>query len=212
MANVYPVVLLLEGKRAVVIGGGAVAERKVLGLLECDAIVEVISPEITEGIQELVDESRCSWKQKCYEATDLERADIVFAATDDEPVNTRVFEDATSLRLMVNVADRPELCSFYLPSVMRRGDLCISVSTQGGSPLLARRIRAELEDRYDDVYGDYVALLQNCRNNVKAHVPETKRMAFWEEATDGRVLNLLQDGNAADAEALLSEVLQAYSA
>lgn len=212
MANAYPVVLLLHDKRAVVIGGGSVAERKVKGLLACDADVTVISPEITADIQTIVDESRCAWRAKSYEASDLEDADIVFAATDDEDVNVRVYRDATNVRLMVNVADRPELCSFYLPSVLRRGNLSIAVSTQGSSPLLARKIRKDLETQFDSVYESYVDVLHGVRSRVNESVPAKDRLAFWDQATDGRVLELLKCGDRAAAEAHLEQLLDAFEA
>ncbi|MEG0791022.1 MAG: bifunctional precorrin-2 dehydrogenase/sirohydrochlorin ferrochelatase [Gordonibacter sp.] len=212
MAKAYPAVLLLENKRAIVVGGGSVAERKVKGLLECAADVTIVSPRITEGLQALVRESQCAWKKKCYEGSDVQDAEIVFAATDDEEINARVFHDATEARLMVNVADRPELCSFYLPSVLRRGSLSIAVSTQGASPLLARRIRLQLEERFSARYEGYVDLLQSVRDTVNGEVAEQDRMAFWEAATDGRILELLEDGDAQAAEVRLQELVSSYSA
>ncbi len=210
MAKGYPIVLLLENKRAIVIGGGSVAERKVRGLLECDALVTVVSPIITDGISNLVQQKKCRWLEKEYEACDLRLVDIVFAATDDESVNARVFADSTAARLMVNVADRPELCSFYLPSVLRRGELSIAVSTQGSSPLLARRIRLQLEERFTDIYATYVDLLSNARPRVKSCIPENRRMDFWDKATDGHMMDVLETEGVQAAETALDQLLATY--
>ena len=207
MAKTYPVSLVLEGKRAVVVGGGSVATRKVRGLLECEALVTVVAPVASPEVQDLADGVRCTWHAKPYESADLDEADIVFAATDDEDVNRRVYNDATAARLMVNVADRPEVCTFFLPSVLRRGKLSIAVSTEGASPLSARHIREGLEDQFGEEYGPYLELLASWRPRVCAALPPERHYAFWEQATDGRVLAALTAGNTAEAEALLEQLL-----
>ena len=143
----YPVSLVLQDRAALVVGGGAVATRKVEGLLAAEAAVTVVAPEVTDALRALADAGRCAWRAKAYDADDLHGADIVFVATDDEDVNARAYRDASEAHLMVNVADRPELCTFFLPSVLRRGKLSIAVSTEGASPLTARRLRKELEER-----------------------------------------------------------------
>lgn len=135
----YPVSLVLQDRAALVVGGGAVATRKVEGLLPAGAHVTVVAPEVTEALRALADAGRCAWRAKAYDAADLSGADIVFVATDDEDVNAQAYRDASGAHLMVNVADRPELCTFFLPSVLRRGKLSIAVSTEGASPLCIRQ-------------------------------------------------------------------------
>lgn len=208
MARSYPVSLILEGKRALVVGGGTVAARKVEGLLECEALVTVVAPEATPALRKLADGARCTWHARPYEVADLDGADIVFAATDDEGVNRRVHADAIRARLMVNVADRPELCTFFLPSVLRRGRLSVAVSTEGSSPLSARRIREGLEDRFGDEYAPYLDLLASWRPRVIAELPPERRGAFWEQAADGRVLAALAAGDTARAEEILETLLR----
>lgn len=207
MIRTYPVSLVLKDKRAVVVGGGSVATRKVLGLLECEAFVSVVAPAASTTLRQLADGVRCTWRAKTYETADLDEADIVFAATDDEVANRRVYDDATAARLMVNVADRPEVCTFFLPSVLRRGKLSIAVSTEGASPFTARRIREDMEERYGQEYGDYLELLASWRPRVSAALPPERHFAFWEQASDGRVLALMAEGRAGEAEAVLESLL-----
>ena len=140
---------------------------------------------------------------------DLRGADIVFVATDDEDVNARAYRDASEAHLMVNVADRPELCTFFLPSVLRRGKLSIAVSTEGASPLTARRLRKELEERIPGGFEAYLDLLAAWRPRAIAALPdEAARYRFWQQATDGRVQRLVQAADEEAAEHLLEELLE----
>ena len=205
----YPVSLVLQDRAALVVGGGAVATRKVEGLLAAEAAVTVVAPEVTDALRALADAGRCAWRAKAYDADDLHGADIVFVATDDEDVNARAYRDASEAHLMVNVADRPELCTFFLPSVLRRGKLSIAVSTEGASPLTARRLRKELEERIPGGFEAYLNLLAAWRPRAIAALPdETARYRFWQQATDGRVQRLVQAADEEAAERLLEELLE----
>ena len=207
MPRTYPVSLVLEGRKALVVGGGAVATRKVEGLLPTGAAITVVAPDLTETLHAFVNARRCEWRPRAYAAADLRGADIVFVATDNEAVNARVYRDATDLHMMVNVADRPELCSFFLPSVLRRGKLSIAVSTEGSSPLTARRIRSELEERIPEAYEAYLDLLNDWRPRIIERFPdEAERYRFWQQATDGRVLALVSRNEPAAAQDLLDEI------
>ena len=206
----YPVSLVLQDRAALVVGGGAVATRKVEGLLPAGAHVTVVAPEVTEALRALADAGRCAWRAKAYDAADLSGADIVFVATDDEDVNARAYRDASGAHLMVNVADRPELCTFFLPAVLRRGKLSIAVSTEGASPLTARRLRRELEERIPAGFETYLDLLAAWRPRAIAALPdEPARLRFWQQATDGRVQRLVQAADEEAAERLLEELLEA---
>lgn len=209
MPRTYPVSLVLEGRHVLVVGGGAVATRKVEGLLPSDASIAIVSPAITETLQALVRAGRCAWRAGAYEASDLRGADIVFVATDDEAVNAQAYRDAAAEHLLINVADRPELCSFFLPSVLRRGKLSIAVSTEGSSPLTARKLRRELEEQIPASFEAYLDLLNDWRPRVMAALPqEADRYRFWQQATDGRVQHLMEHGEAKQAEALLAKLLE----
>ena len=143
----YPICLDLEAHHCVVVGGGRVAERKVLGLLSCRAQVSVISPLVTNELHLQHANGTILWIDREYRQGDLAGAFLVIAATDDEETQKQVYEEADANNLLLNVADVPHRCNFILPATARRGDLTISVSTAGKSPALARKIRMELEKR-----------------------------------------------------------------
>lgn len=208
MPRTYPVSLVLEGQKALVVGGGIVATRKVEGLLPYDVAVTIVSPGVTDALRALIDTGCCTWNPREYSADDLHGADIVFVATDDEDVNAQVYHDASNSHVMINVADRPELCSFFLPSVLRRGKLSIAISTEGSSPLTARRLRDQLAEHIPDRFEAYLDVLHAWRPRVIASLPEeSDRYRFWQKATDGRVQRLVQVGDATGAERLLERLL-----
>ncbi len=204
VAQLYPVYLSLKEKAVLVVGGGAVAERKVLGLLPCEARITVVSPEVTESLAELAQTGAIVWQRKGYESHDLEGAEIVFVATDDREVNERASADAQRLKLPVNVADCPSLCTFFLPSVLRRGPLSIAVSTEGAAPLLARRLREGLEDRIGDDVGIFAELLARHRGEVIERLAPEARAIYWDRALDGSVLRLIAEGRTDEAEDVLT--------
>jgi precorrin-2 dehydrogenase / sirohydrochlorin ferrochelatase len=158
MNSGYPVILQLAGKIVVVVGGGKVAERKVIGLLGTGAEVIVISPETTSGIQQLDCESKIVWKQKSFSASDLEDAFMIFAATNNQQINQLVRNSAAAHQL-VTIADDPEGSNFHVPAHFQRGLLSIAVSTGGASPSLAKQIRDQLEQQFDDSYEGYLDFL-----------------------------------------------------
>src|ERR1051325_6524556 len=130
----YPVVLEMSGRATLVIGGGTVAERKVKGLLDVGANVTVISPCVTPQLARWLKRRRIAHIARNYVPGDLAGFELVFVATDDARVNTAVFSEARARRLWVNSADDRAHCDFILPSVLRRGDLTIAVSTSGKTP------------------------------------------------------------------------------
>jgi precorrin-2 dehydrogenase len=140
MTRYYMACLDLRGRRCVVVGGGAVALEKARGLLECDAQVVVVAPEVLHELRL----EPVSVRERRYRARDLHRAFLVVAATADEAVNRRVHADAEARSMLCNVADVPELCNFILPSVYRQDPIAVAVSTGGASPALAKRIRDDV--------------------------------------------------------------------
>jgi precorrin-2 dehydrogenase len=170
----YMACLDLEGRRCVVVGGGAVAAEKAAGLLTCGAQVTVVAPELHEGLRE----ARVQWRRRGYRATDLAGAFLVIAATDDPGVNERVHRDAETRGVLCNVADVPELCNFILPAVHRQGPIAVAVSTGGASPALAKRIRSEMAERIGPEHAELAERLQALRPEVK------RRFATYEERRD----------------------------
>lgn len=161
----YPVMLDINDKQAVVVGGGRIAYRKVIGLLQAGAKITIISPEITKGIEELMISHQIIWHKKVFERTDLDFAFIVIAATDSEQVNKHVALSVAAHQL-INVVDHQVLSTFHVPAKLTRGDLTISVATDGASPTLAKVIRDELAEVYDESYEKYLEFLSQARLKI----------------------------------------------
>ena len=176
MKSGYPVILRLEGKIVVIVGGGKVAERKVDGLLGTGASVVVVSPEATDEIRRLSCEGRIIWKQKSFSGSDIADAFLIFAATNSREVNQLIQESAGAHQL-VTIADDPDGSNFHVPAHVQRGSLSIAISTGGASPTLARQIREHLEQQFDDSYEDYLVFLASKRKWILREVanPSLKR-------------------------------------
>ncbi|NLI91606.1 MAG: bifunctional precorrin-2 dehydrogenase/sirohydrochlorin ferrochelatase [Peptococcaceae bacterium] len=208
MANYYPVYIDLNHKPVLVVGGGTVACRKVETLLRYGAMVRIISPEIIPALQPLIDGVHCIWINKTYEREDIQNAVLVFSCTEKEEVNARVAQDAKARNILINVVDDPEKCSFFVPSVLKRGDLSIAVSTGGSSPLVARQIREELENFYGNEMAEYLELLRTWRLEAKNKLPGIKRQKLWAQVTDGRVLQLIKKGQLDQAKEVIENCFQ----
>jgi siroheme synthase-like protein len=157
----YPIFLNLDGKRCVVVGGGAVANRKARKLLQARAEIVAISPEVKPELESVATEVR----RRPYREGDLEGASLVFAATNLREVNAAVTREARGRGIPVNVADEPSEGDFALPSVLRRGQLQVAVSTGGASPTLARRVRYELESAFGSEWAGVVEALGRARRD-----------------------------------------------
>ncbi|MEH7441929.1 NAD(P)-dependent oxidoreductase [Bacillus sp. JJ1122] len=185
----YAINLEFRGRKAVVVGGGKVAERKVAGLLEEGADVTVVSPMLTDGLLKLAVAGNLSWLKKTFSHEDLEGAFLIFAATDIREVNLAVKGSAAPGQL-VNIADDPSLSDFQVPSMVKRGKLSIAVSTSGASPILAKKIRSQLEETFDERYEAYMEFLFSCRKAILAEVKdETKKKQLLAAITEGSFLN-----------------------
>ena len=188
--NYYPAFLNLKSRKAVVVGGGKVAERKVSALLKAGADVTVISPSIIPGLQKELSRKRIIHLSRTYRRGDLRGALLVIAATDSPETNRRVSKDAPAL---VNVVDVPAECNFIAPSVVRRGPLLLAVSTSGTSPALARTLRKELEKSYGPDLSEYLRFVRKVRAKAMAAIPEKdKREAFLKGLASAEVLKSLR--------------------
>lgn len=164
--DLFPVNLIVSGRPATIAGGGAVARRKCLSLLEAGARVTVIAPELDPQLASLRDEGRISHLKRPYTSGDLAGAFLVFAATSDAAVNRAVAEEAATHGILVDVADAPEMGSFTSPAALRRGALLITVSTGGKSPALARAIRGELAAEFGPEYAEVLEILGAAREKL----------------------------------------------
>lgn len=198
----YPLNVDLNGRKCVVIGGGAVAERKVEMLREFGAVVVVISPELAPSLKSLAANEQIVYIPGAYRPGMLDGAFLVIAATDDNDTNRVVSADAQEKNIPVNVVDDPDLCTFFVPAVVKRGDLTISVSTSGKSPALARRIREKLETDFGPEYGELADLMGELRNEVKARYENpTDRHSAYQRILNSSVLGLLAQGKRDEAKA-----------
>jgi precorrin-2 dehydrogenase/sirohydrochlorin ferrochelatase len=162
----YPVCLDISDKLCVVVGGGRVAERKVLGLLAAGAQVLVVSPELTDALAGMAENSSIEWLARPYQQGDLAGAVLVFAATDSKEVQEAVVLEANRGGWPVNVIDKPEKCTFQVPAVVRRGDLILAVSTGGRSPAVAAMVRRRLAEDFGEEYGLLLELISRIREHV----------------------------------------------
>jgi precorrin-2 dehydrogenase / sirohydrochlorin ferrochelatase len=172
MNSPYPIHLNLYGKKVSIIGGGAIAERKVKQLLDTGAIIEIISPDLTVTLQEtLKGNENIFWKKKRFTSEDLVDAFLIIAATNDRETNQLVGKLKNNYQL-ANIADDPSASDFIVPSIVKRGKLTFSVSTSGASPTLSSKISRHLEEAYDQRYEDYLEFLDSCRKFVLANVTD----------------------------------------
>lgn len=208
----YPLYLDLQDKTVLVVGGGAVACRKVQTLLEYGAIVKIVSPRLVDELQALVDEKQCFWIAATYSSEDIRGSALVFSCTEKEEVNARVAGDAQAQNIPVNVVDDPDKCSFLVPSILKRGDLSIAVSTAGSSPKVAALIRRQLEEIYGNEMAVYLALLRTWRQEIKNSLPSEKRPLFWEKVTDGRVLEHIRNGQLDQAKEVIENCFRSLLA
>jgi precorrin-2 dehydrogenase/sirohydrochlorin ferrochelatase len=168
----YPVFLNLKDRKAVVIGGGKVAERKVLALIKAGASVKVISPEITSALKSLKKKKTLIHIRRNYRRGDLKNAFIVIAGTSSAQINTEIAKDASHL---INVIDTPSEGNFIAPSVIKRGPLSIAVSTEGCSPAVAKNIRKELEKLYGPEFARYIRFLETMRKKAMKEIKSNKK-------------------------------------
>ncbi len=206
----YPVFLEMKDRRCVVIGGGAVAERKVVGLVEVGANVTVISPGITDGLRDLLTQGAIRHVAREYQTGDLAGYDLVFVATDNSEINAAVSGEARSLRIWVNSADDPDHCDFILPGVIRRGDLAVAVSTGGVSPALTRAIQEELDEYFTADYASFVRIVGEVRRELREKSVSPGAGA-WNRALKGDFRRLIKEGRREQARELLLETLGADS-
>ena len=194
----YIACLRLSGRRCVVVGGGEVGLEKVEGLLACDAQVTLISPQAIPELVQLALEGSIRWERRPYATDDLEGALIAIAATDDTDLNIRVFQDAETRSMLVNVVDVPPLCNFILPAIVRNGPLAIAISTAGASPALAKRMKREIGDLFGEPYALLAILLNDVRGWAKATLPTYQdRKQFFEAIVNGQPdpIELLRAGD-----------------
>jgi precorrin-2 dehydrogenase / sirohydrochlorin ferrochelatase len=180
VTNLFPMFLKLEGRRVLVVGAGKVGEPKIEGLLDTGAHIRVIALEASPAVREWARQGKIDLELRAYSSADLNSLFLAVVATSSRSLNEQIYADARRGGVLCNVVDVPDLCDFYYPAVVRRGDLQIAISTAGQSPSLAQKIRQQLERQFGPAYTLWVAELG-----------ETRRLILASDLTKERKLDLL---------------------
>lgn len=204
----YPINLNLENRKCLVIGGGKVAERKILRLVDANADITVISPVITEKLAELAEQKRISWINDVYRKGATKGYFLLIAATNNKEANFFAICEAKKYNVLVNAPDNPELSDFSAPAVARRGDLLITVATEDISPAFSRIIKEEILDFLPKNIDEWLKVLKRIRGEMKEKLNSSReREFFWREALNKRVFELLKEDKLKDAEVELENVI-----
>lgn len=205
----YPVYLNLEGRMCLVVGGGAVAGRKAASLFECGAQVKLVAPKVCEAVAEMERDGKLDRINDVFRPEHMDGASLAIGSTDNGEVNRLVFEEAVKRNIPVNIVDQPHLCSFIVPSVVRRGDLVISVSTSGKSPATAKRARKMLEGLFGNEWAVYLEMMGQAREKLLASVADgAERERKFNRLADSPMLEKIKSGDLAGARAVMEEIVR----
>jgi siroheme synthase-like protein len=205
----YPILLRMNGKRCLVVGGGMVALRKVQTLIEHGADIVIVSPHICPELEQAAKRGAVRTIARDYEPEDLNGVYLVVAATDDSAVNEQVAAEAKKLGILVNVVDKPDISDFIVPSYFRRGDIIVAVSTCGKSPALARKIRSELESELRAEYAQLAVIASEVRSELK-EAGVTVSSEGWQKALDlNSLIELIRCGKNREAREIMLAKLKA---
>jgi precorrin-2 dehydrogenase/sirohydrochlorin ferrochelatase len=203
----YPVYLSLKGRRCFVLGGCAVAEEKVQGLLAGEARVTVVSPEVTPGLGELAMRGRIDWIDRRYRRGDLRSAFLVIVVSQPSAVTDGVWEETRGRNVLVNTLDDVPHCDFIAPAIVRRGDLAVAISTGGKAPALAVRLRQRLEAELGEEHARFLEIAGDLRVPLARRWPDFEtRRTLWYRLIDSDVLHLLRRGHESAALARIEEI------
>lgn len=200
-----PLGFRLRGQRVLLVGGGDIAARKASLVLRAGGVITLVAPEVLDSLTREVEQGGGQVLRRAFLPDDVRGSLLVIAATDDEAVNRAVSEASRALGIPVNVVDAPALCTVIFPAIVDRSPLLISISSNGVSPVLARRLRGRIESMIPAAYGRLAALMGEFRQQAKAHYPEASpRRAFWESVLDGEIPERVFGGREDEARALLA--------
>lgn len=205
----FPVHLDLKGRRVVVVGAGRIAAGKILQLLDAGALVTVIAPDVGCEVLKLRDASRIELHERRFAKLDLEGATLVVGATNDRAVNQLVSEAARERGVWCNIVDDPELSAFITPALVVRGELQIGISTSGGSPTLAQRVKREIEALIGEEYGELLEVAAEMRREARSLVPDfDSRRVLLRAFVESDALDLIREGRLEDARELARSYLK----
>ncbi|TMC18683.1 MAG: bifunctional precorrin-2 dehydrogenase/sirohydrochlorin ferrochelatase [Chloroflexi bacterium] len=209
MPKYYPIMLDVRDRPAIVIGGDRLAAEKATNLLACGARVTAISPAFGDELHALAEQHVLMLQTKSYEPGDLAGAFVVVAVTSEPQLIEAIWREAQQRGQLVNIVDVPAHCNFILPSILRRGQLTIAVSTEGASPSLAKRIRQQLEGIFPSAYDMYMQLATVARTHMRRQgITYDQRDNFFSDYFTSDMLTLLSEGKVAEAIIVTAELLQ----
>jgi siroheme synthase-like protein len=206
----YPVNLLIAGRRCVVVGAGRIAARKIESLLDAGGDVHVISPEVVDEIADWAKEGRLQLSQREFTPSDLDDAWLATTATSTAAVNRAVAQAGEARRVWVNAADDPAHCTFTLMSVVRQGDIVVTVGTGGRSPALAIFLKSHVANEMGPEWADLLELLSEARETLRAGGTSSEDVD-WRQALDSGMIDLVRAGQIDEAKELLERCLSSSS-
>ena len=208
MSAYYPVYLKLHGRTCLVVGGGSVAARKAASLLECGAKVRLVAPEVCEAVAQMERDGVIERIADVFRSEHMDGAALAIGSTDNNEVNRHVFEEAVKRNIPVNIVDQPALCSFIVPSVVRRGDLVIAISTSGKSPATAKRARKMLEGVFGDEWAVYLEMMGEAREQLlSSEADNAERERLFNKLADSPMLEKIKSGDEPGARAIMKEIV-----
>jgi siroheme synthase-like protein len=199
----YPILLNIQGRKCLVVGGGKLALRKTTALLEHSANVEVVSPTFCLELNQLATDGAIRAIQRDYKSEDLQHAFIAIAATDDAKTNERVAAEARRQRVLINVVDDPKNSDFIVPSYFERGDVIVAVSTSGRSPALARKIRSQLENDFKAEYAQLAVVADEARSELKQQGITISSDTWQQVLSLNSLIELLRQGKNQEAKEIM---------
>jgi len=208
----YPVNLVLQDQRVVLVGGNSEIARKIPGLLEVGAQVRVIAPDAHADIRQFAEQGQIEWLARPYQPGDLMDAALVIACTGDQQIHDAVWAEAQGNGQLVNVMDVIPQCNFHAVSTVRQGQLTIGIGTSGAAPALAVTLRKRFEQEFGPEYAEFLDYAQALRPVVVERLLPQNRVDFWYELIESESLSLLRQGQRAQFEDCVEQLVTRYEA
>lgn len=197
----FPIFLDADQINALVVGGGDVAARKIELLLKTTSKITVMSELLAPSVERLIKTENLTWLQHNYQTGLMNKINLVIAATDNEAVNAQVHQEATLNKILVNVVDQPELCSYITPAIIDRSPMIVAICSSGSAPILVRMLREQIEKWLPAGYGKLADFSLKFRDHVKARIKGLRnRRTFWEQTLRGEIGQEILSGKTTSAE------------
>lgn len=204
----FPIFLELEGKKALVVGGGRVAQRKIESLLEYGASIRIIANQLTSKLNKLVESGKIEHVDKEFKDKHLDDTFLVIAATDEKQLNHRISERARKRGLLMNAVDQPSDCDFIFPSIVKRGDLLVALSTSGKSPALAKKLRKEMEIQFGTEYETLLILMGRLRQEILSKgLSQRENSRIFHKIVDSDILEALAQDDWEKVKSTLGRII-----